>query len=185
MNFCTFYREICPLSSVCIHRHFSLGWLVVCHSPLSPGRPTQRSCDSLTSVWLLWLTKQNSHLGSQAFLQEDASHSYLLHQDRLSGSPKKKPVLCNGDLQEVSFSQALPRKGCCISRPHGATCAPGKTGGKLGASFSGPSTRTITARPALFSWQPEFSIHTQIFQNCWVPCVPEMIQFLPVNFSIP
>ena len=125
-----------------------LSWVAGGHSPLSPGRPTQRSCDSLTSVWLLWLTKQNLHLGSQAFLQEGASHSYLLHQDRLSGSPEKKPVLCNGDLQEVSSSQALPRKGCCISRPHGATCAPGETGGKPGASFSGPSTRTITARPA-------------------------------------
>ena len=100
------------------------------HSPLSPGRCTQQSRDSLTFVRLLWLTKQNSHLESQAFLQEDASHSYLLHEDRLSGSPKKKPVLCNGDLQEVSFSQVLPRKGCGISRPHGATCAPGEREGE-------------------------------------------------------
>lgn len=156
------------------------------HSPLSPGRCTQQSRDSLTFVRLLWLTKQNSHLESQAFLQEDASHSYLLHEDRLSGSPKKKPVLCNGDLQEVSFSQVLPRKGCGISRPHGATCAPGETGKeKPGASFSGPSTRKITARPVTLPLAAVLHTYTGVPELPGSVCAPETVQFLQVNFSIP
>ena len=172
---------------LCVHTPPLLSRVAGCHSPLSPGRPTQRSCDSLTFVWLLWLTKQNLYLGSQAFSQGDASHSYLLHEDRLCGSPKKKPVFCNRDLQEVSFSQVLPRKGCHISRPHGATCAPGETRkGKTGASFSGPSARKITARPATRPLAAGvLHTYTDIPDLPGSICAPETIQVLPVNFSIP
>lgn len=121
-----------------------------------------------------WLTKQISHLGRLAFLQEYASCSCLPHEGRLSGSPKKKPILCDGDLREGSFSQVLPRKGCHICRPHGATSVPGETGkGKPGpASLVPPPQEEQSLACHSSPGQPEFSTYTHVPELPGSICAP-------------